>query len=240
MGKFDKAETHWNRYFDHLEYNASRSHPADYLANLAFEGLNRLADLYTAKERWNSALGFLCRAHKFRPTDADVLERLFHLYDQLRRPEEARKILQRLREVRPNDAQVELFELNTREVRDINDLTLVMADLKRIDQKFPGNTQVGDRISATVHNLLPFMEKLFDQWNGQINKVLDQMRRLPSYQINWPMVREVMHELEDKFFQLRKSAGKAQALAQGSLRRDLTRLMSQCDRKMEQCHSLGE
>ena len=146
-----------------------------------------------------------------------MLERLFHLYDQLRKPEEARKILQRLREMRPNDAQVEMFELNTREVRDINDLTLVMADLKRIDQKYPGNAQVGERITAKINNLLPFMEKLFDQWNNQVNKVLDQMRRLPSYQINWPMVREVMHELEDKFFQLRKSAGKAQSFTQGSL-----------------------
>lgn len=240
MGKLDKAETHWNRYFDHLEYNLTQSHPTDYLANLAFEGLNRLADVYTNKERWNAALGFLCRAHKFRPTDPDVLERLFHLYDQLRKPEEARKILQRLREMRPNDAQVELFELNTREVRDINDLALVMSDLKRIDQKHPNNPQVGERITTTINNLIPFMEKLYEQWNGQINKVLDQMRRLPSYQINWPMVREVMHELEDKFFQLRKSAGKAQGFSQGSLRRDLQRLISQCDRKIEQCHSLGE
>ena len=87
---------------------------------------------------------------------------------------------------------------------------------------------------------MPFMEKLFDQWTNQINKVLEQMRRLPSYQINWPMVREVMHELEDKFFQLRKSASKAQGFTQGSLRRDLQRLVSQCDRKIEQCHSLGE
>ena len=240
MGKLDKAETHWNRYFDHLEYHLPRSHPADYLANLAFEGLSRLADVYTAKERWNAALGFLCRAHKFRPSDADVLERLFHLYDQLRKPDEARKILQRLREIRPNDAQVELFELTTREVRDVNDLTLVMADLKRIDQKYPNNSQVGERIISTINNLLPFMEKLFDQWNGQVNKVLDQMRRLPSYQINWPMVREVMHELEDKFLQLRKAASKAQGFTQGGLRRELQRLIGQCDRKIEQCHSLGE
>ena len=95
-------------------------------------------------------------------------------------------------------------------------------------------------MSVLVGNLLPFMEKLFDQWNGQINKVLDQMRRLPSYQINWPMVREVMHDLEDKFFQLRKSAGKMQNLVQGNVRRDLQRLVGQCDRKMEQCHSLSE
>ena len=240
LGKFDRAEAHWNRYFDGLELSLTGTRPADYLTGLAFEGLSRLADVCTQKERWSSALGFLLRAHKFRPADADVLERLFHLYEQLRRPDEARRILQRLREMRPNDAQVELFELNTREVRDVDDLAKLLADIRRIMQKFSGNPQVEERASTMIANLLPFMDKLFEQWNAQINKVLDQMRRLPSYQINWPMVREVMHELEDKFFHLRKSASKAQSLVQGSLRRDLQRLASQCDRKMEQCHSLGE
>ncbi len=240
LGKLDRAEAHWNRYFDCLELNLANAGGWNYLTGLAFEGLSRLADLCAQKERWNSALGFLLRAHKFRPTDADVLERLFHLYEQLRRPEEARRILQRLREMRPNDAQVELFELNTREVRDIDDLGKVLADVRRVLQKFAGNPQVEERAASMIANLLPFMDKLFEQWNAQINKVLDQMRRLPSYQINWPMVREVMHELEDKFFQLRKSASKAQSLVQGSLRRDLQRLASQCERKMEQCHSLGE
>jgi tetratricopeptide (TPR) repeat protein len=240
MGKLDKAETHWNRYFDHLEQNIPRSQPVDYLANLAFEGLNRLAELYTNKEKWSSALGFLSRAHKLRPADADVLERLFHLYDQLHKPDEARKILERLRQMRPNDAQVELFELSTRQVRDLNDIAMVMADVKRIDQKYPGNAHVGERIVSTISNLLPIMERLFDQWNNQINKVLDQMRRLPSYQINWPMVRDVMHDLEDKFLQLRKAAGRGQSFTQGTLRRDLQRLVTQCDRKVEQCHSLAE
>ena len=240
LGKLDRAESHWNRYFDCLELSLSNAKGWDYLTNLAFEGLSRLADVCTQKERWDSALGFLLRAHKFRPTDADVLERLFHLYEQLHMPEESRRILQQLHEMRPNDVQVELFELNNRDVRDIDDLAKLLADIRRILQKFAGNPQVEERISSMIANLLPFMDRLFEQWNAQMNKVQDQLRRLPSYQINWPMVREVTHELEDKFFQLRKSAGKAQSLVQGSLRRDLQRLASQCDRKMEQCHSLGE
>ena len=240
QGKWDKAEAHWNRYFDQLEYNLADARPGEYLTNLAFEGLNRLSELCTQKERWNAALGFLLRAHKFRPSDADVLERLFHLYEQLRKPEEARKILQRLREVRPNDAQVEIFELNTRNVRDLDDLSAVLNDIRRVQQKHTGNTQVEERISGMIVNLMPFMEKMFEQWTGQVNKVLDQMRRLPSYQINWTMVREVMHDLEEKFYQLRKLAVKTQNLVQGNVRRDLQRLASQCDRKIDQCHSLSE
>lgn len=240
QGKWEKAEAHWNRYFDQLEYNLADARPGDYPANLAFEGLNRLAEMCTQKERWNSALGFLLRAHKFRPSDADVLERLFHLYEQLRKPEEARKILQRLREVRPNDAQVEMFELNTRDIRDVEELSAVLNDVRRLAQKNAGNAQFDDRVNSMVNNLIPTMERMFDQWTGQVNKVLDQMRRLPSYQINWTMVREVMHDLNDKFYQLRKLAVKTQSMVQGNVRRELQRLAGQCDRKIDQCRSLSE
>ena len=67
------------------------------------------------------------------------------------------------------------------------------------------------------------------------------MRRLPSYQINWPLVRNVMRELEDKFFQLRRVAQKCLALLTNEdLRRDINNLVTHCDRKIDQCHSLGE
>ena len=100
----------WN-----ITFQSSR--PADYLPKLAFEGMSRLADLFTKKEKWTTALGFLQRAHRVRPGDSDTLERLFHLYTQLKKPDEAKRILRRLREVRPNDPQVDLFEMDVREVR---------------------------------------------------------------------------------------------------------------------------
>lgn len=239
LGKLDKAEAHWTRYFDYLEIKKPGAQHAD-LQNLAFEGLNRLADLFTRKEKWHTALGFLQRAHKIKPTDPDILERLFQLYDQLRKPEEARKILRRLRDMKPNDPQVELFELDIREVRDVDDLDRFFADLRRLLAKHANNLQIEDRAAAMIGNLVPFMERLLEQWITQVNRVLDQMRRLPSYQINWPVVREVMRDLEDKFVQLRKIASKSQTFGKGDLRRDLQRLVSQCDRKIEQCHSLGE
>lgn len=241
QGKLDKAEQHWNRYFDYLEHYFQSSKPADYLPTLAFEGMSRLAELFTKKEKWTTALGFLQRAHRVRPSDSDTLERLFHLYTQLKKSEEAKRILRRLREIRPNDPQVELFELDVRDVRSPEDIEKTIGDIRRILQKHPGDMRVEERSTAMINNLVPALERLAEQYTGQINKVIDQMRRLPSYQINWPVVRNVMRDLEDKFFQLRRVAQKCLSLLTNEeLRRDINSLITHCDRKIDQCHSLGE
>jgi hypothetical protein len=66
------------------------------------------------------------------------------------------------------------------------------------------------------------------------------MRRLPSYQVNWPVVREVMRDLEEQFGQLRRVGQKMQALTTAEdLRRDLQRLVGLCDRKIDQCTTLA-
>jgi len=80
--------------------------------------------MLSRKERWTGAISFLQRAHRIRPADYETLERLFHLYNQLRRFDEARRVLRRLREVRPNDPQAELFELEVREVRKIDEVDI--------------------------------------------------------------------------------------------------------------------
>ena len=240
-GKLEKAEPHWNRYFDYLEHYFPASRPAEFLPRLAFEGLSRLADIYSKKEKWSMALGFLQRAHRVRPADADTLERLFHLYTQMKKPDEARRILRRLREVRPNDPQVELFELDVRELKSPEDIERALGDVRRVLQRFPGDLRVEERSNSMIQNLVPALERLGEQYTAQINKVVDQMRRLPSYQINWPVVRNVMRDLEEKFFQLRRVAQKCLSLiTTEDLRRDVNSLINHCDRKIDQCHSLGE
>jgi tetratricopeptide (TPR) repeat protein len=241
LGRMDIAETHWNRYFDYLEHYVPRSLPPDYLPNLAFEGASRLADLFSRKEKWGSAAHFLQRAHRIRPTDYETLERLFHMYTQLKRTEEARKILRRLREVRPNDPQAELFELEVREVRKLDEVDALLSDLRRIAQRFPNDARVEERGAAIVHNVVPILDRIADQYAGQVNKVVDQMRRLPSHQINWPTVRDIMRDMEDKYLFLRRVAQKCLAhVTNDDSRRELHRLISHCDRKIDQCHSLGE
>ena len=241
LSRMDVAETHWNRYFDYLEHYVPRSLPPDYLANLAFEGASRLADLFSRKDKWGSAAHFLQRAHRIRPTDYETLERLFHMYTQLKRNDEARKILRRLREVRPNDPQAELFELEVREVRKLDEVDALLSDLRRIAQRFPNDARVEERGAALVHNVVPTLDRIADQYAGQVNKVVDQMRRLPSYQINWPTVRDIMRDMEDKYLFLRRVAQKCLAhVTSDDVRRELHRLISHCDRKIDQCHSLGE
>lgn len=241
LNRLDMAEAHWNRCFDFLEHYFPRSVPPDYLPMLAFEGMSRLADLFSRKERWGSAVHFLQRAHRVRPTDYETLERLFHLYNQLKRTDDARRILKRLREVKPNDPQAELFELEVREVRKIDEIDQVLSDLRRVQQRFPGDVRVTERGTALAHNLVPVLERIADGYAGQVNKVVDQMRRLPSYQINWPTVRDVMRDMEDKYLFLRRVAQKCLAqVTTEDARRELNRLIAHCDRKIDQCHSLGE
>lgn len=241
LGRLEIAEAHWNRYFDYLEHYFPRSLPPDYLQNLAFENASRLADLFSRKEKWLAAARFLERAHRIRPTDYETLERLFHMYTQMKRTDDARKVLRRLREVRPNDPQAELFELEVREARKLDEVDALLTDLKRIAQRFPNDTRVEERGAAIVHNLVPILDRIADQYASQVNKVVDQMRRLPSYQINWPTVREIMHDMEDKYLFLRRVAQKCLAhVTSDDTRRELHRLISHCDRKIDQCHSLAE
>src|SRR5262249_52531824 len=47
QGRLDRAETHWNRYFDLLDRRVPVPNLPNYLDALAFEGLNRLSDMYS-------------------------------------------------------------------------------------------------------------------------------------------------------------------------------------------------
>ena len=117
----------------------------------------------------------------------------------------------------------------------------MLNDLRRIMQRFPHEARVEERAGTLVNNLVPVLERIADQYAGQVNKVVDQMRRLPSYQINWPTVRDIMRDLEDKYLFLRRVAQKCLGHVTGEdARRDLNKLISHCDRKIDQCHSLGD
>lgn len=239
LERADQAETHWLRYVDLLEKNQAASRPSDYLPILAFECLVRLADQAQKKERWSLTLEHLQRAHRLRPSDYETLERMFNLFTQLKRHDEARRVLARMRDVRPNDPQVDLFEVEARDVRSIADVDRALNDLKRLSQKHPSDAGVSVRIRTALQRLFQALERFADQNTSQVNRVVDQMRRLPSYQVNWPVVRDVMRDLEDQFADLRDAASKMSAIATDDVRRDLQRLIAHCDRKMDQCRTLG-
>src|SRR5262249_56640220 len=134
------------------------------------EGLNPRADAYQRKDRWNSALPYLQRAHRLRPQDPETLERLFHLYTQVKRPEDARRTLRRLREMRPNDPQFELYELDLREVKTLEDIDRMLADIRKTMGKYPNDARVEERAVNMVGNVIPLMGRMCDQLTDQLSK----------------------------------------------------------------------
>jgi tetratricopeptide (TPR) repeat protein len=240
QGRLDHADTHWNRYFDLLDRRTPAPPIHAYQETLAFEGLSRLAESYSKREKWTNALSYLQRAQRLRPQDADLLERLFHLYNQMKRPDDARKTLRRLRDVRPNDPQFDLYELDIRDVRTVDDIERMLADIRRTVGRHPNDMRVEERAAAMVGNVVPVMTRIGNQLTDQVNKIVDQMRRLPSYQINWPAVREVMRDLQEEFMRLRRAANKCLGLVSGEdHRRTVRELIAHIDRKVELCHSMG-
>ncbi len=240
-GEWADAETHWNRYFDLLDDRlpAPPQYP-NYVELLAYEGFSRLAGRYSEKEKWTSALGYVQRAARMRPDDPDTLERLFHLYKHAKRPQDARRILEQLRQLRPNDPQLELYELDLIEVKGLNDIERLLNEIDRILKRHPNEPKVEERAVSMVGNVIPLMGNLCDQLTDQMSKVIDQVRHLPNYQINWSAVREVMRDLLKEFQKLRRITGKCLPLVTSEEHRRIVRdLAEHIDKKMEVCRSMG-
>jgi tetratricopeptide (TPR) repeat protein len=240
-GDLTEADPHWNRYFDLLDERVpvppDRPHYRD---TLAFESLSRLAGRYSDKEKWSSALSYVQRAAHLRPGDPDVMERLFHLYNQAKRPQDARRTLEQLRRLRPNEPQYELYELDLVEVKGLNDIERLLTEIERIRKRHPNDARVEDRAVTMVGNVIPLMGNLCDQLTDQMSKVIDQVRNLPNYQINWSAVREVMRDLLREFQKLRRITGKCLPLVSSDEHRRIVRdLADHIDKKMEACRSMG-
>ncbi|MBM4070416.1 MAG: tetratricopeptide repeat protein [Planctomycetes bacterium] len=239
LGKIDRAEAHWNHYVNLINPRTPAPALPRYLETLIFEAQVRLSDVYFKREKWSKALAYLQRAHQHRPDDADTLERLFHLYSQLKKPDEARRALRRLRDLRPNDPQFELYELDIKEIRSVDDIDRLLGEVRKAVARFPNDLRVEERAAALIGNANSYLGQQYERLAGQLNRVADQMRRLPAYQINWPAVRDVLRDLQDDLLYLRRTANKCLALVhQDAQRRKLKDLVARIDRKIELCHSM--
>jgi tetratricopeptide (TPR) repeat protein len=234
------AEPHWNRFFDLIDSRlpGPREIP-NYSETLTYEGLMRLASTYTEKEKWQTALGYVQRAQKVRPKDPDVLERLFHLYNQLKRKDEAKRMLRTLREMHPGEPQYELYELDLIDVKNLSDIDRMLTEIDRIRQRHPGDARVEGRAINMVNNVIPLMGNLCNQLTDQLSKVIDQVRYLPNYQINWSAVHDVMRDLLREFQKLRRITNKCLPLINDEEHRKVIRdLADHIDRKIEVCQSM--
>jgi tetratricopeptide (TPR) repeat protein len=241
QGDMAKAEPHWNRYFELLDRRVpAPSDMPQYSNALAYEALARLANKYSDKEKWTTAVGFIERALRLRPDDPDTLERLFHLYNHAKRQSDARRILEQMRSIRPQDPQMELYELDLIEVKNLNDIERLLNEVDSIMKRFPSEPRVQERAVSMVGNVVPLMGNLCDQLTEQMSKVFDQVRHLPNYQINWSAVREVMRDLMKEFQKLRRIVGKCLPLVATDEHRRIVRdLADHIDKKMEACRSMG-
>ncbi len=240
-GKLAQADPHWNRFLDLLDRRLPTP-PGwpDYVQRLAYETLGRLATCYADKERWSNALAYLERANRLRPREADVLERLFHLYVQLHRPDDARRVLRQLREARPNEPQNELYELSLIRVKSVDDLERKLNELERIIKKFPHEPRIQDKAAEETGHLVGVMSNLYDQLTAQVGKVVNQVRHLPNSQVNWPAVADVMQEMRGDYQRLRRAIARCQTLAlTEDQRRALRDLGGRVDRKIDVCRSWG-
>ncbi len=241
QGNLAQADPHWNRFFDLLDERLpAPGDVAHYVEALAYEALGRLASRYSEKEKWSSALGYVQRAHRLRPENVDMNERLFHLYNHNKRPQDARRVLEKLRQLRPKEAQYDLYELDLIEVKGLNDIERLLTDIDVIIKRYPGDARVSERAVSMVGNVIPLMGNLCDQLTDQMSKVISQVRNLPNYQINWSAVRDVMRDLLKEFQKLRRITGKCLPLVQSDEHRRIVRELGEhIDRKMEACRSMG-
>jgi Flp pilus assembly protein TadD len=239
-GELNEADPHWNRYFDLLDDRVPT--PADlpnYSSLLAYEGLSRLAGKYREKEKWSSAVGYVQRASSLRPNDPDTMEQLFHLFANAKRFKDARRTLDQLRRLRPNDPQLDLYELDLVEVKSLNDIERMLAEIDRIMKRYPNEARVEERAVNMVGNVIPVLGNICDKLTDEMSRVIDQVRHLPNYQINWSAVREVMRDLLKEFQKLRRIAGKCLPLVTSDEHRRIVRdLADHIDKKMDACRSM--
>jgi Flp pilus assembly protein TadD len=242
QGQLAQADPQWNRYFDLLTAGADLPRPpghVDYHDRLAYEGLIRLAARYSERERWAQALAYVQRAQRLRPRDPDTLERLFHLYNHLKRTEDARRTLRQMREIKPNEPQYDLFELDLVEVKNLSDIDRMLGEIDRVVKRHPNDARVEERALTLVGNVIPLMHDMADRLAAELNKVVDQVRNLPNYKINWSAVSDVVRDLQRDYQRLRKIANKCMPLVtREDHRREIRDLADLIDRKIEVCRSI--
>jgi hypothetical protein len=212
----------------------------EYAQALEFESLTHLANVFSEKEKWPSVLNYLQRAHKVKPSDGDLLERIFQVQCHAKQQANARKTLERLRSLRPHDPQLDLYELDLQEVKNLNDIERMLTEIDRILRRHPGDHRVEERAVHLVGNVVPLMGNLCDQLTEQLNKVTNQVGHLPRYQVDWSALREIMRDLTREFQKLRRITGKCLPLVTNEEHIRIVReLAEHIDKKIEQCRTLG-
>jgi len=240
-GNTNDAEKHWDRFLDLLEHKVPAPPEIPrYQISLEFEALIRIGCRYADKEKWTDAIAYIQRATKLKPEDGDALEKLFFFTRNAKKYTDARRVLDRLRDLRPNDPQLELYELDLIEVKSLADIEKLLSEIDGILRHYPDDARVKDRAVSMVGDIIPLMGNLCDQLTDQMTRVINQVKDLPQYQINWTAVRDVMRDLLKEFQKLRRITGKCLPLVESEDHKRIIRdLADHIDKKMDACRSMG-
>jgi tetratricopeptide (TPR) repeat protein len=240
QGQIAQAEGSWNRYLELLDSRMpAPPSSSGYPARLAFECLNRLATHHGERGQWPEALACLQRALQFRPDDLETLEKLFHLLNQLKRPEDARETLRRLQGLGTDEPRVKLFELELVTLNNLDNVNRVVSEVERIVEKYPKDEWVENRTSQLLANVIACLQRLNRQVFAQKTKAASRLHRLPRYKSEWPEMQRYLRDLRSRLQMIRKLTEKCLPLAQGERqRRELNALVQQIDMEIEDRRSL--
>ena len=143
------------------------------------------------------------------------------------------------REIKPNEPQYDLFELDLVEVKNLSDIDRMLGEIDRVLKRHPNDARVEERALTMVGNVIPLMHDMADRLTAELSKVVDQVRNLPNYKINWSAVSDVVRDLQRDYQRLRKIANKCMPLVtREDHRREIRDLADLIDRKIEVCRSI--
>ena len=144
-----------------------------------------------------------------------------------------------MRDARPNEPQYELFELDLIEVKNLNDIDKILGEIDRVRKRYPNDARVEERALTMVGNVVPLMRDMADRLTKELNRLVDQVRNLPDYRINWSAVGDAVRDLQRDYQKLRKITQKCLPLVtREEHRRAIRDLNDLIDRKIEVCRSI--
>ena len=115
----------------------------------------------------------------------------------------------------------------------------MLGEIDRVLKRYPNDSRVEERAVTMVGNVVPVMHDMADRLTDELSKVVDQVRNLPNYKINWSAVSDVVRDLQREYHRLRKITNKCLPLvSREEQRRAIRDLADLIDRKIEVCRSI--
>ncbi|MFL5341273.1 MAG: tetratricopeptide repeat protein [Gemmataceae bacterium] len=239
QGDFTEADLCWGRYLGTMGTKLPRP-PGyfDYHERLRFQVLKHLGNQHYEGERWTHALAYIEEAHRMRPENLDLTERLFLLQVQAGQRDEARKTLNELRHQKPKNPTYELYELDLIEIRSSEDLEQLLDVLGRVVDTYPDDKTAQEK---AVVRTIPALQHRADQLTKAMRDIREDLRRLFEDSPGWYDALRDLRAVKRDLRRLRQVTRYCASLPVGDAhRRRLDTLTEELERKIEYCRRWEE